>query len=78
MGENETAIDGAQVGVLIQCACGLQGGLSLLAHKEEVGETRQRWPNQVGPRCKGLSSCGWRPGNTQDETLLTGVAHSFF
>lgn len=41
-------------------------------------KTRQRWPNQVGLRCEGLSSCGWRPGNMQDKTLLAGVARSFF
>lgn len=40
MGENETAIDRAQVGVLIQCACGLRRALSLLANKEEVGENK--------------------------------------
>lgn len=40
MGENETAIDRAQVGVLIQCARGLQRALSQLANKEEVGENK--------------------------------------
>lgn len=40
IGENETAIDRAQVGVLIQCVCGLQRALSLLANKEEVGENK--------------------------------------
>lgn len=40
IGENETATDRAQVGVLIQCVCGLQRVLSLLANKEEVGENK--------------------------------------